>query len=540
MKFLKAFSLVEVLISLIIVSVIITAFAPSMTKKHQKKAIAQNSIKTDCGAINAFCTLCKGNTCYHCKIDCGINQYKDTVNCKCVDCSEGCLECGAGGVCQRCDVGYKKSGNNCVACTMSANSATATGGTYQDAPGQTTCKSCDEGHSCTTKEKILCGLGYGSNAGNSYCHPCNSQKTNCIECKSTSACTKCISTHYVSSGSCVECTAEYWCNGVSRTKCSGGTTSLAGSTSCTACNILIPYCTACSSPTSCTACESGYTLTNGKCKKNVPTTCPAGQYKQTDGACKQCEIGTYCPDGKDMYSCSSGYSSDAGATVCSKCNTRLENCEKCSSLNCCTSCNSVSYLNGCNCDACSNIANCSVCSSSSTCTRCNSGYYKNGTGCTICPAGYYCDGISKTACSIGTYQPNTGQTSCIACANAETVAMTTCPECPSGQYKSGTSCLSCTKFGKYCTKCDATNGCSKSGCDVTDDKYTIVYGIATVTNSNATAGKWSCDYCPSYWKQCGKCGANGENGAYECDDCWETNGWYKCTGNRGCKQGGCS
>ena len=79
-----------------------------------------------------------------------------------------------------------------------------------------------------------------------------------------------------------------------------------------------------------------------------------------------------------MYSCSSGYSSDAGATACSKCNTRLANCEKCSSLNCCTSCNSVSYLSGCNCVACSNIANCSVCSSSSTCTRCNSGYYKNG------------------------------------------------------------------------------------------------------------------------------------------------------------------
>lgn len=133
MKNIKAFSLIELLISLIIISLVAAAFTPVLTKNLKKQTIAvsanNSGITSECDKIDSNCELCyeKEEKCIMCNRTCLSNQYVDIAPCKCVNCSENCLSCNSkvclncatdtalmdDGTCKKCSQLY---GSNCTTC----------------------------------------------------------------------------------------------------------------------------------------------------------------------------------------------------------------------------------------------------------------------------------------------------------------------------------------------------------------------------------------------------------------------------------------
>ena len=153
-------------------------------------------------------------------------------------------------------------------------------------------------------------------------------------------------------------------------------------------------------------------------------TCPAGKYlEKMKETCSTCTAGSYCPGGTfkvitggGIYPCDTGYTSGAGASVC----TPIE-----------VTCEAGKYLE------------------------------KNKTTCTTCTAGYYCtggtfkvtEGGGRTQCASG-YDSPAGATSKGQCCKEEETAEQYCP----GQLI-GNRCFSltegrgpaCTSAGWTCT-----------------------------------------------------------------------------------------
>ena len=115
MKNKHAFSLVEILVALIIVSLITAAMAPVITKKLKSSGITIGAGSSSgggggggatlaCGDI-PDCILCKDNICYTCikdKETCETGKFLDNPSCSCKPCSNimaGCTSCTKGGVC---------------------------------------------------------------------------------------------------------------------------------------------------------------------------------------------------------------------------------------------------------------------------------------------------------------------------------------------------------------------------------------------------------------------------------------------------------
>ena len=82
-----AFSLVELMISLIIISLIAAAFVPVITKKLSSSSIFAGStgggFNKSCSEIDEDCDLCAGSICLSCKKTCSAGETLNTTSCSC-------------------------------------------------------------------------------------------------------------------------------------------------------------------------------------------------------------------------------------------------------------------------------------------------------------------------------------------------------------------------------------------------------------------------------------------------------------------------
>ncbi len=341
----KAFSLIELLISLITISVILASLAPVVTHKlkHGGVSVGSKKLTMTCpNTVGSSCTLCLGNQCIACPITCG-NQFKNTLTCKCESCSiANCANCNSGaGQCDRCKAGYQKSGNACAACSVGyysneggscqkcpkgtkANAASAATGCitcngekeYQNEEGQTTCKTCNYGTSggFVTDNYTKCSIcGWGTYWNGSSCQNCSpgyySSTFNATSCKACEVgkyqdnskqptCKKCSGDNEyqdtTGQSSCKTCGANSVPN-ASHTGCSSTCQTTAN---CTGNQYLKDNCT-------CTACPSGQTPNSTKTGcDTVAADCSADgkYYIAATNSCGDCAAG--CKTCTSSTSCS--------------------------------------------------------------------------------------------------------------------------------------------------------------------------------------------------------------------------------------------
>ena len=148
----KAFSVLELVISLMVIASIMAAFTPLITKKFSSSIFGKGgkvNLTTDCtDKFGEFCTLCDDKRCIRCTLDpntCAGDQYKDTASCTCKDCKEtygeDCEKCNEK-KCLTCPSGqYLDSDDNCQSCSDKfSNCATCT---------ESECTSCADGYVLT-------------------------------------------------------------------------------------------------------------------------------------------------------------------------------------------------------------------------------------------------------------------------------------------------------------------------------------------------------------------------------------------------------
>ncbi len=127
---LRAFSLVELLISLIVISCITAAFTPLITKKFSSGVFggggSVSDITADCEKFGPNCNLCTSNFCLSCTgLTCNSDEYKDNKSCSCKKCVDkfgaDCTKCNED-KCLICPDGqYLNRDDNCVSCTTKFN-----------------------------------------------------------------------------------------------------------------------------------------------------------------------------------------------------------------------------------------------------------------------------------------------------------------------------------------------------------------------------------------------------------------------------------
>ncbi len=348
------FSLVEILVALIMVSVIMAALAPVITKKLSSAGMtigaggtSEIEFQMDCSAFSEDCALCFDDKCTLCTKDCADNEFTSTPDCLCKLCNsedgfkdceqctaKKCKKCLSGyglvsnTICKKCEIGYYSDGTTeCLASPVGAyvdlqgqsnykicavgtyqdkmaqsSCITCLSGTYQNEEGQSSCKTCEIDYMCTGgNNRTQCATNKGANAGSSSCSDCPS---NCADCQIPNVCLKCNAGYYLYNGACYACSVGYSCDGsTTQTKCAAGTyNSSAGSSSCK-------------------TCPAGYSCSGGSNK----TQCAAGKYAPVGSiSCSSCSAGTY---------------SAAGAENCSSCSDATINCSSCtSSTGVCTAC----------------------------------------------------------------------------------------------------------------------------------------------------------------------------------------------------------
>lgn len=345
----KAFSLIELLISLITISVILTAMAPIITHKLKHSGISVSSKGgkldfTNCSQIDENCEVCLGNTCYVCTKSCSGTEFKDVASCKCKSCNSvygsNCLSCNADG-CKTCQSGYMPTSTGCSACSAGQYSAgdekcrQCDYGYYQSNSAQGSCIACGSGKYTDTKGATSC-----KNCSDSYgvgCQSCN--KDGCTYCKSgygynssTKQCIACTGSTYSTGGlsGCSTCGAGTQVNSNKNgceSICGAGTYFEFSSNSCASCSKWHSACTSCSS-SGCSSCSSGYELSANTC---IRTACSSGEYP-VGGTCLPCEVGYKC-DGNKKEECSginnsysySLYQDEKGKSDCKKCYGNAEN-----------------------------------------------------------------------------------------------------------------------------------------------------------------------------------------------------------------------
>lgn len=81
----KAFSLIEILVGLIIISVTLAAFAPVVNKKVKAQTSAINTKLTEkCTKFSSYCSLCQGTKyCVQCNRGCNVDQKLNVSTCSC-------------------------------------------------------------------------------------------------------------------------------------------------------------------------------------------------------------------------------------------------------------------------------------------------------------------------------------------------------------------------------------------------------------------------------------------------------------------------
>ena len=316
MKKLLAFSLIELMISLITISCIVAAFTPVITKKLKTSNVTisgnnVSDITTECSdKFSSNCKLCTKSYCIQCELNsCPIGQYAENKSCSCKDCStlhSNCSECDST-KCTKCkDNNYYINNGKCENCP--ANKICDGINAYDESY----CTNPPNGYFCDGNNIRKCSDKYSS-----YCSTCNS-----------SGCISCQSGYYISNKDCKPCAAH--CR-----KCQDSSYCLTCSSymimdttthSCTRyCYSAIENCYYCSDANTCTRCYSGFYInSSNKCSP-----------------CSEIPNCTNCSDKTTCLYCKKGYyvNSSKGCSICS-----INNCAQCGADGSCLSCNQGYHL----------------------------------------------------------------------------------------------------------------------------------------------------------------------------------------------------
>ena len=260
----------------------------------------------------------------------------------------------------------------------------------------------------------------------------------------------------------VTCPAFWFCAaGAAPALCPPGTTSAAGSASCSPCpagsacagNGTAPIACAAGSAAAegaaaCTPCVSGVSFAAdagaATCGPCTPTTCGAGNFtvacsNVSDTSCAHCAAGFFSPPGGLSASCSACSSCGANQSVASPCSAAADTVCSCSagfaqvvtnssSLAACLPC-----INGSTFSSASSSPTCSACSTcsagSAPLRACN---VTSDTSCNTCPPGAFAP-LGAAAC-----------TSCPAGSFASAAGAAGCTPCPAGSFASAAGAASCT------------------------------------------------------------------------------------------------
>eukprot|EP01122_Echinamoeba_exundans_P014218 TRINITY_DN638_c0_g3_i1.p1 TRINITY_DN638_c0_g3~~TRINITY_DN638_c0_g3_i1.p1 ORF type:complete len:3128 (-),score=621.80 TRINITY_DN638_c0_g3_i1:85-9090(-) len=437
----------------------------------------------------------------------------------------GCTACAAGTyqtsntTCTACPNGSSSSAGatSCTACTTGFFSSSSTGNLCADCPPGTVtnadksaCLQCAAGtYDNGANVCVVCTAGTTSIAGSTSCSACpaglySNATTNGI-------CTACPAGQITPTQTgCQACSAGYYQSGNLCLMCAAGTTSTAGSTSCTACS------------------SSTYSnsSTNGICQP-----CQAGYVPNAQStSCVACTAGTY-QSGASCVNCAAGTSSGFAATTCTACNngyysSALTNfiCQPCAA-------GLYSVANKSVCDVCpagytslagtaGSAAACTACNSSTysnptltvgICSSCSAGYIPLGasggsgpTNCTICPANTYQNGITCTNCPVvGETQTTSAagsfsSTQCSSCQSGYYINATVnnvCTPCPAGTYSLGNRCEYCPA-GTSSPAQSVYSQCTPCSADFYSSSAT--YGICQQCPAGQVpnAAKDGCTACP--------------------------------------------
>ena len=418
MKKIFGFSLVEIVVALIIISVITAALAPIITKKMKSNSInitggsGSSDITTECSDNPNFgseCKLCTSSYCIQCDLEnCISGTYVENKSCSCKACTDifpNCIECDSK-KCTKCkDSNYYIKDGECANCPSDkiCDGVNAYDKSYCDNPPAgyycdgTNIKRCVDKYgatcaSCNKTSCTACSAGYFLSG--SACKPCNISA--CYTCESTSKCLLCNADHYVDT-----------------------------SYKCSPCSI-IPQCFYCSSATKCNKCIGGY-------------------YVNSSNTCSPC--------------------------------SSIPNCADCSNGSVCTICNNGYYVNSSNtCSACT-VANCARCNSDGTCLACNQKYHlsEDKKSCEADDGVFRCsDANFMRIGNLCVTRRNMGDSTTLTIPSSVTVVNAQSEYC----YSYNTKC--CWK-GATGNGCPLTNG-DYSGCDRTVCDYSAAKEICAKFN----------------------------------------------------------
>ncbi len=513
------FSIMELVISFVIVAILMGATTPVLFKKSSKMKLKNlNSVTTTCNPANASCNsygnrcqlfkkriengqtkytcvLCKPSFIAACKFS---NKYFDNETCECLSCSV--FDSKVSPTCTNCCIRCNK--NYCTGCAKGAGLESRTAamgckkcqkGYYSDNSNgaDEKCKKCPEGYYCPDDgmdngKKYKCPIG-------SYCPEGSINPTKCpAGCYCPEEKMGKLAATTVANLQCptginnktYPCTAGCFCPvGMGNLKqvssaivgrtlsCPSGPD---GATHPCPKNYYCPTGSKTGTANSCTAwrantatkyqgannttyclCKEGLYLLNGVCSK-----CAAGTYKTTIGnektLCLECGVGTY-----------NSNSGSASTDACKQCDVGTYQDEK--GKTSCKSCDVGTYQDE---------------KGKTSCKECETGYYQDKLGqklCHECPAGHECSNKTKaTPCDYGYYQRWTKQTSCSKCVDHATTA-----------YKGSTSVYDCECIDGYTTDNITYMCCKKIKGNCIPGTTKIItdsLGCSAICMSNRNAG----------------------------------------------------
>jgi len=151
----KAFSLIELMISLIVISIVTAAFTPILSKKLKSadlslsSSVEYNYDEAFCSSITQNCSVCTGSSCEKC----ASGYYLDD-NGACVECGvQNCSRCVDSSTCSECKDGYyyDTTSKKCVQCMTGCKKC-----------DKTQCLACVDNCEICTKDKgcVKCNQGF--------------------------------------------------------------------------------------------------------------------------------------------------------------------------------------------------------------------------------------------------------------------------------------------------------------------------------------------------------------------------------------------
>lgn len=476
---LKAFTLIEILVAIVGISLVSAAMAPVITKKvnASKTIVNAAELRTQpyCSKFSKDCPMCYPKECFMCKENC--DRTFDTQYGK----TSAVLD---------------KKACRCSLC----NSGTYTGGKIDDdyVPGNVT--------------------------GDPYCYSC------VLEGKK---CTSCMPGYYMLNGKCQVCPAGHMCEGTKEGKpvepkvCNNGTYQPKTGQS---------VCLDCPRGSKCPKGPNDEPVIN-------PTSCEPGQYQDStrQSSCKPCVKGTASDETGRKTSCGdcpAGYiAKEAGCTTCTPC--KAGEYQDAAGQTGCKPCAKGYYSSSAGWDKCSACPGGQYASNTgmTSCAACSAGTYASGTGnssCTQCSAGKHQPNTGKTSCidcNSGKYQGEMGKTSCDNCPKGKysgpSGAWSKCSACANGSYTSSVAQSSCAPCSLDGCKTYSTTACSCTTCTA---GYKLVNGKCEVcpAGTYSKEGATSCtacssgEYSSSKSSSCSKCNLSCKTyskSACKCTEC---------------------